>query len=100
MLDDQRLSRASRRSWCPPPVSAAGRDCCCITLYTPPDRPDLAIYSQDKQLETGATPTWDSPDIVTIYGNPVRLVPEISVVVSNLSPTAGAVNGQVSLYTS
>jgi hypothetical protein len=66
----------------------------------PPDRPDLAIYSQDEQLALGVGPTWDNPDMVTNFWNPFKLLPETSVTVKNLSPKASAVNGQVSLYTS
>ena len=101
MLDDHRLSQSSKRSWCQPPRSSPGRDCCCITVDgPPPDRPDLAIYSQDEQFASGAAPTWDNPDIVTNYWNPFKLQPETSVTIRNLSTTAGAVNGQVSLYIS
>jgi hypothetical protein len=66
----------------------------------PPDRPDLAIYSQDEQFASGAAPTWDNPDLLTNYWNPFKLLAEISVTVRNLSPTASAVNGQVSVYIS
>ena len=101
MTDDHRLSQSSKRSWCLPPRNAPGRDCCCITVDgPPPNRPDLAIYSQDEQFALGVAPTWDNPDIVTNYWNPFKLLPETSVTVKNLSPTAGAVNGQVSLYIS
>jgi hypothetical protein len=66
----------------------------------PPDRPDLALYSQDEQFALGAAPTWDNPDMLTNYWNPFKLLPEISVTVRNLSPTASAVNGQLSIYIS
>ena len=100
MTDDRRQSLFSRTFWCQPPISPR-RDCCCITVdEPPPNRPDLAIYSQDEQLESGTEPTWDNPDIATNYWNPFKLLPETRVTVKNLSPTASAVNGQVSLYTS
>lgn len=63
----------------------------------PPDRPDLAIYSQDEQFAAGTAPTWDNPDMLTNYWNPFRLLPEVSVTVRNLSATASAVNGQVAV---
>lgn len=44
-------------------------------------------------------PTWDSPDIVTNFFVPWKLKTETEVTVRNLSPTASAVNTQVSLYT-
>lgn len=101
MTDDHQLSQSSKRSWCQPPRNALGRDGCCITIDgPPPNRPDLAIYSQDEQFALGFAPTWDNPDVVTNYWNPFKLLPEMSVTVRNLSPTAGAVNGQVSLYIS
>ena len=72
-----------------------GTDCCLTPAGPPPDRPDLATYSQREQFALGNAPTWDSPDILSNYWNPFRLMPEISVTVRNLSPTATAVNGQV-----
>lgn len=92
-------SRKTTRSWCSPP-RIERRACCCVSIDSPPDRPDLAIYSQDEQLALGAVPTWDSPDLLTNYWSPFRLMPETGVTVRNLSPTAAAVNVQVSLYTS
>ena len=58
---------------------------CCLTPYgAPPDRPDLATYSQDEQFSLGNTPTWDNPDIVTNFFNPFRLLPESQVTIRNL----------------
>ncbi len=82
--------------WCRPQRQRA-RGCCCFTPKDPPDRPDLATYSQEEQLQMGVAPSWDSPDIVTNYWNPFRLEPDTQVVVRNLSPKATAVNALVTL---
>lgn len=73
---------------------------CCYRPQTPPDRPDPAIYSQDEQFSLGNAPTWDSPDILTNYWNPFRLMPEAAVTVRNLSSSVSAVNTQVVVSTS
>jgi hypothetical protein len=93
-------STRTSKAWCSPP-RIERRKCCCVAVDgPPPDRPDLAIYSQDEQLANGAVPTWDSPDILTNYWSPFKLMPETSVTVRNLSPSANAVNVLVSLSTS
>src|SRR6266700_2397680 len=90
----------ARRSWCSLTLRDR-RSCCCVAVDDPPPaRPDLAIYSQEEQLALGAAPTWDSPDILTNYWSPFKLMPEISVTVRNLSSSVAAVNAQVLLYTS
>lgn len=92
---------ASSRTWCAPPRKDPDQRCCCVHVDgPPPDRPDLAIYSQDEQFGMGTAPTWDSPDILTNLWAPFHLLPEVSVVVRNLSPTASAVNADVALYIS
>jgi hypothetical protein len=58
----------------------------------PIDRPDPAIYSQKQIISSGGTPTWDSPDILTNWWNPWKLMPESHVTVHNLSSTASAAN--------
>jgi hypothetical protein len=81
---------------CEPPRQKPIASRCCFTPYgPPPDRPDLAVYSQNEQFALGNPPTWDSPDILTNFWNPFRLMPESAVTVRNLSPSASAVNGQV-----
>lgn len=88
------------RSWCSPPPKTR-RSCCCVAVDgPPPQRPDLAIYSQEEQLALGVPPTWDSPDILTNYWSPFRLMPEVNVSVRNLSATAFAANAQIALFIS
>jgi len=68
----------------------------CFRLRGPvPDRPDLAIFSQNKQFVLGNPPPWDSRDMVTNFWNPFRLMPQSTVTIRNLLPTASAVNVQV-----
>lgn len=87
--------------WCRPLRKDPDRRSCCVRIDgPPPDRPDLATYSQEEQFSLGAAPTWDSPDIVTNQWTPFHLYPETTVTLRNLSPTVSAVNGVVSLYTS
>lgn len=93
------LAFMQARGCTPARASQPGTDCC-FRPKTPPDRPDPAIYSQDEQFSLGVAPTWDSPDIVTNYWNPFRLVPEATVTVRNLSSTVAAVNTQVLVSTS
>lgn len=71
---------------------------CCVKPTKPPERPDLATYSQLEQFALGAAPTWNSPDILTNLWSPWRLLEEVEIKVRNLSPTAAAVNGAVHLY--
>lgn len=70
---------------------------CCLTPDVPIDRPDPAIYSQKKIISGGGTPSWDSPDILTNFWSPWKLMPETSVTVRNLSSTASAVGVLVEL---
>jgi hypothetical protein len=72
-----------------------GTSCCLVPDAPPPDRPDLAIYSQAEQFALGIPPSWDSPDILTNFWNPFRLMPESQVTIRNLSQTATAANAQV-----
>jgi hypothetical protein len=100
MEANHRLARAfdRPRGFCPPvPERPPG---CCFHPSTPPDRPDLAVYSQEEQLAANAVPSWNSPDITTNRDIPWALLPEHQVKVRNLSPTASAVNGLVSVWTS
>lgn len=62
--------------------------------------PDVAIYSQEEQLALGRTPTWNSPDLTTNSFPPLRLLPEASVVVRNLSSNVTAVDAAVHVSTS
>ena len=87
------------RACAPKRRQTTGTDCCFTPSGPPPDRPDLATYSQQEQFALGNAPTWDSPDILSNFWNPFRLMPEITVTVRNLSPSATAVNGQVMLST-
>jgi hypothetical protein len=73
---------------------------CCFHPAIPPDRPDLAIYSQEEQLAGSAVPTWNSPDITSNRDFPWTLLPELQVKVRNLSPTASAANALVRVWTS
>lgn len=85
-------------SWCKPrhgrPVT------CCARVNTPPDRPDLATYSQLEQISLGLAPSWNSPDITTNNDFPWTLLAQAVVVVRNLSATASAVNALVNVSTS
>lgn len=89
---------AARSSWCSPRQTRRGT--CCAHVDKPPDRPDLAIYSQLEQYSLGLAPTWNSPDITTNSEIPWTLMPEAFVVVRNLSASASAINGLVTLSTS
>ena len=74
--------------------------CICIHTDDPIEKPDLAIYSQVEQLNNGNVPNWDSPDIVTNFWKPFRLMDEAKVKVRNLSPTVPAINALVHYSTS
>jgi len=92
-----------RRSWCKPLRRyPSGLQGCSISVKTPLDRPDPAIYSQEELLALGQIPTWDSPDIITSWlPTPGwTLLPETLVTVRNLSQTVSAINALVHLYTS
>ncbi len=85
-----------RGSPCLPVRPSPRADACCLRPSgPPPDRPDLAIYSQQEQFQLGNQPTWESPDIVTNFTNPLKLMPESRVTVRNLSAKVTAVNAQV-----
>jgi hypothetical protein len=78
----------------------AVKRCCCIsTRDVPIEHPDLAIYSQEEQLNMGMMPSWDNPDITTNNWGPFRLMPEATVIVRNLSATVPAANALVHYYT-
>ena len=69
---------------------------CCLEI--PEDRlkrPDPAIYSQEEQIAAGREPTWNNPDIVTVYFPYERLSDETSITVRNLSPDTAALGAQV-----
>ncbi len=84
--------------WCAPiPKRNTG---CCIQATTPPQRPDLATYSQLEQIAKGNAPTWNSPDITTDNDIPWTLLPAAQVVVRNLSNVASAINALVTVSTS
>lgn len=56
------------REPCRPQQDLDSRHSCCLIPYgAPPDRPDLATYSQEEQIAVGNPPTWDSPDILTNF---------------------------------
>src|SRR5689334_6103646 len=93
------IERISAASWCRP-QRPKQRGACCLSVSTPPQRPDPAIYSQDEQIQAGQIPTWDSPDIVTNSDIPWALHPETRVTVRNLSPQVAAVNALVQLSVS
>jgi hypothetical protein len=85
------------RVWCRPVQWRPDRGTCCVEIDTPPDRPDLAIYSQEEQFALGVKPTWNNPDITV----PPKLnVRDLKVTIRNLSPSASAVNGVVEFSTS
>ncbi len=86
---------AAAPTWCRPVPRRPTRGCCCLQVDKPPDRPDLAIYSQAEQFALNAAPTWDSPDIST-----KPMSPEVKVIVRNLSPRVSAVNGGAELSVS
>ncbi len=74
--------------------------CKSLTITTPIRRPDLAIYSQNQELNEGRIPGWDSPDITTYSIRPFKLRPETIVVIRNLSQTVPAINTLVHFFTS
>jgi hypothetical protein len=90
-VDNLRLRRCE-------PVPADRRGTCGIGVADPPDRPDLATYSQEERFAAGVAPSWDSPDILTNSYWPWTLLPEVRVRVRNVSPTASAVNLIVHLH--
>jgi hypothetical protein len=81
--------------WCQPAQRLPGRGTCCLQIDKPPNRPDLAIYSQEEQVAAGNSPTWDSPDIATKTTSR-----DVQVTVRNLSRNTSAVNGVVEFSTS
>ena len=87
-----------RVPWCKPRHDRPAT--CCVRVSTPPDRPDLATYSQLEQISLGVAPSWNSPDITTDNDFPWTLLAQASVVVRNLSATASAVNALVNVSTS
>jgi len=89
---------AVRNSWCHP--QPRRRDGCCLVPQTPPQRPDLATYSQQEQISLGAAPSFNSPDITTNDDIPWKLRPSVELVVRNLSPDASAINALVNMSTS
>ncbi len=91
-------SAVLERPWCRPPRTRDPK--CCGKVDKPPDRPDLATYSQLEQISIGSPPSWNSPDITTNNDFPWKLLPQAQVVVRNLSATASAVNALVNLSTS
>ena len=98
VLARQALQSRDRRPWCRPrPQRKPG---CCIQPEIPPQKPDLATYSQQEQVALGVAPTWNSPDITTNNDFPWKLLPAVQLVVRNLSPQASAVNALVTLSTS
>ncbi len=70
-----------------------------MQLQVPPERPDLAVYSQQEQVALGNAPTWNSPDITTNNDIPWTLMSAIQAVVRNLSPKASAINALVNVST-
>jgi hypothetical protein len=84
------------RRWCQPTPRPIGRGTCCVEIDKPPDRPDLAIYSQDEQFAAGNPPTWANPDIVRNS----KSLQDVRVTVRNLSRTTSAVNGMIEFSTS
>jgi hypothetical protein len=87
-----------RIPWCRP--RGVRPTTCCARVATPPDRPDLATYSQNEQISLGSAPSWNSPDITTNNEFPWTLLPQAQIVVRNLSATASAVNALVNVSTS
>ncbi|HKB01528.1 MAG TPA: hypothetical protein VKD90_04870 [Gemmataceae bacterium] len=95
-VKDQRdvPSRAWALAWCRPlRRDPSDHPACCIALAEPPERPDLAIYSQEERLAQGAPATWISPDINYNFT-------EVRAVVRNLSGRVSAVNAHVALCVS
>lgn len=82
------------------PTARSSRSTCCVQVDSPPETPDLAIYSQTLQLAQGNLPTWDSPDIKTNRWSPWRLYQALPITVHNLSPTAHAVRALVQVAVS
>ena len=79
-----RLARfAVTESRCSPHRQSGLADGCCVRLNIPPERPDLAVYSQEEEFAKGVTPTWDSPDVV-VYDANMQILPEASITIRNL----------------
>lgn len=85
----------------------------CMGLDHPLVLPDLATYSQEEQFALGNVPSWESPDISTtdwVLQAGLKLIldgadglfrfEKCDVLVRNLSPTAGACDVIVTLYSS
>ena len=89
-----------RADSCRPDRNRPGGGSCAIRPPVPPERPDPAIYSQEQLLAGGSSASWDSPDILTNWWSPWRLMEETKVKVRNLSATAAASNVLVHLLRS
>jgi hypothetical protein len=92
------LAMTTKGPWCRP--RATRNSGCCIATAVPPQRPDLATYSQLEQISLGNAPTWNSPDITTNNEFPWTLLPTFFVNVRNLSAVASAINALVTMSTS
>lgn len=87
------------REQCEPPRELPHDDCGSFVPDDPPERPDPAIYSQRELLAAGSTPTWDSPDILTVSFFPAQVLDPFEVTVRNESPDTAAVGAVVELST-
>lgn len=92
-------ARTSGKCSCSGKKTTAPKGCCVTVGDDKIKKPDLAIYSQEEQFAMGNSPTWNSPDIVTNFTKPMKLTPEASIKVSNLSGVSAS-NALVHIYTS
>ncbi len=100
--------KTSSARWClPASASQGGR--CSLSLNPPPNRPDPAIFDQEKQLAAGLTTTWNNPDI-TWFAPPTyvagrwqpgptdnKLLDNAKISIHNLSATTPAINAVVTV---
>ena len=73
------------------------RDCC---IQVPPDiikDPDPATYSQQLAYRLGSLPTFNSPDLDTVFVWPVRPIDKLSLTLRNLSTEDSAAQTRVEL---
>lgn len=91
---------AALRSFCDQlrPRPPGRRDCC---IQVPPEivkDPDPATYSQKQAYQLGTFPTFNSPDINTVFVWPLRPIDKLSVTLRNLSTEASAAQTRVELH--
>jgi hypothetical protein len=75
-----------------------GRPAGCIPIRSDQVKdPDPATYCQSLVAATGGWPTFNSPDLETVYVWPVRPIDDLTITVRNLSNEASAAQTRVSM---